>query len=128
MAGFYVYYGELFNDYTGVPLKHPAVLVDRDNDILHKIGEYDHLLLEEARFAKGMKILGDGYSTFLISLANLSKEEACYVIRRMQEYTASGFVRKFAEKVFDADVKDWLMSEMERIPLAVTKEEQEVER
>jgi len=128
MDHFYVQYGELFNGYSNVPMKNPAVLIDREDDILLKVGEYDKLVGLEAHFAMGARIMGKDDSIMTISLASLSKEEACYVIRRMQEFTASGFVKKFGEKIFDADVKEWLSSEMGRIPLATTNKEQEVER
>ncbi len=59
-----------------------------------------------------------------LSEYKITREMACYVIRRAAEFTATGFVRNLACKLTDgSDPVVWLKSEMERIPIGLDEKE-----
>ena len=62
-----------------------------------------------------------GLDLMVVELSSLPKEMACYIIRRMAEYTASGFVQQFCEHQDDPDALEWLSREMLRVPISTEK-------
>ena len=119
----YMENGQIINSYTDRPIEHPAVLVSRTTDMIHAWGDFDVVnkrfkTYTEAYGKTGLAVIGDDLT--LIDLSELvSKDMACYVIRRMSEYTASGFVTRFCDALVGADPIGWLKAEMERIPLDI---------
>lgn len=109
----YVNIGELRNGHTDEIIHNPAVLVDAESDIIYKYGEAQHIqsLCEKYNQA--------GFTVALFALDDLSVGMQCYVIRRMLEYTASGFVQKFVAMSSTPDALQWLQSEIERIPIDI---------
>lgn len=103
----------------GVWLEKPAIQIAANEDMFIRVGDYDTLLkqftIETERLQKaGMR---DMFQQAVISLENLSAETACYVIRRMTEYTASGFIKAFYQHLLQEDIMDWLQAEIKRVPI-----------
>lgn len=115
----------------GVCLNHPAVQIIAEDDVFVRFGEYETLNDRVNRecneaFSQRDAILEMGIPFIMpvqtvISLENFESATACYVIRRMVEYSASGFVSKFFQKIQEPDVDAWLNAEMTRVPIDVTK-------
>lgn len=100
----------------GKIIKSPTVLIDVEEDTLIKWGDYESVYPVFEKYASVMK----GISTpALIELSDLLPQDQCYIIRRMVEYTVSGFVRNLGERVGanTKDILDWLHAEMQRNPI-----------
>lgn len=119
--------GSIINAFTGNIIERPAVLVSKDSDVVHGWGDMEQV---NARFQKYAAAYAQAGCTeelndlLLIELNELgiSREMACYVIRRMSEHTATGFVTRFCEAVLtNPDPVGWLKSEMERLPLGLNE-------
>lgn len=121
--------GSIINAFSGGIVERPAILVSKEADTIHGWGNFEDV---EARFAKyacayskaGMT--DDLNDLMLIELSEykITREMACYVIRRAAEFTATGFIRNLACKLTDgSDPVAWLKSEMERIPIGLDEKE-----
>lgn len=101
----------------GLPIEYPAVVIIPEDDMILKYGNAKELVpyLEKAAAAF------DGALLFEFNKAQFSKEEIAYVMSRMMEFTATGFVKAFAEHVALPDCHEWLSAEMKRIPINVRK-------
>lgn len=110
----YFYNGSLYT-LTGRIIETPSVLVDAGMDMILTWGEPEDIRTEFNRITSAVP----GFSERLevIELSGLDKKQACYVIRRMMEFTASGFVRALCAKSRDPDVMAWLEAEMTRVPI-----------
>ncbi len=106
----YVKEDKLWNAISNSYINHPAVLVDTEADGIIKYGEAKELAPYLAEYQKVPGLTG----VMLIELGNLSAEEQAYLINRMMNYSASGFVRKFTEKMYSPSARKWLQSEMQR--------------
>ena len=100
MESAYVFYGSLYNARDKI-VEEPSILLDPEVDAFLGWGERLDLMVVE--------------------LSSLPKEMACYIIRRMAEYTASGFVQQFCEHQDDPDALEWLSREMQRVPISTEK-------
>jgi len=126
-----VYCGSLYSIdmYDGKPMciiEEPAVIIDPQCDIIHKWGNAGALEPVLVRYQEGMDKVNDLFPDekpeigYLISLSSLPVEKQAYVICRMVEYTASGFVAKFYDKINQPTAGIWLEAEIQRIPIDVT--------
>ncbi len=114
----YVENGTVFSIYTKTGMLRPAVLIHGPDDMILKYGDYDALIPALKMYEKSYQSLGDSASGLkLVALDALTAEEKCYVINRMMNYTASGFVKAFSEHICDPDGVEWLYAEMERVPV-----------
>lgn len=109
-----LYAGSLYTP-TGRIVETPSVLVDPGMDMILTWGEpecvqreFDRIDSAAPGLAKNLKI---------IELSKLTKPQACYVIRRMMEFTASGFVTGLCRKLSEPDALSWLEAEMSRVPI-----------
>lgn len=108
------FYITITEDFIGKP----AILVDVSGDSLLKFGEFELV----SKIAEKLKPAFDATQISndikVLDLKNLSVDEQVYVVNRMLEYTASGFIPKFVNKSTDINFKDWLKSEMERVVIS----------
>ena len=82
---------------TDAVVDRPTILIDAENDLLLKWGGYDKVSMIAAKYESLAGIEGMPQVT-LFQLNQLTAEEQAYVINRMLRYSASGFVRNFAEQ------------------------------
>ena len=108
----YIYHESLYN-ITGEEIKRPTVLIDPECDCFHGWGEYEHI---EKRLSEISKA---GFDMKMVELTQLPKPVTAYIILRMINYTASGFIRKFYEKSEDPNAMTWLTSEIARVPITI---------
>ncbi len=101
----------------GTPIAHPAIVVIPEDDMLLKYGNADKLMQYLEKIATAI----DDAVLFEFDKLQFSKEEIAYVMSRMMEFTATGFVKEFAEHAMLPDCHEWLSAEMERIPINVER-------
>jgi len=96
----------------------PAVLIDGPDDRLIKYGDYDRLQLQLEKKAKTYELIGDNPEQLrLVGLSALTVDEQLYIITRMLNFTATGFVKAFYEHLYNPNIIDWLHEEMARVPI-----------
>lgn len=121
--------GSIINAFSGGIIERPAILVSKDEDIIHGWGNFEDVKAKFEKYACAYSKAGmtdDLNNLILIELSEykISREMACYVIRRAAEFTATDFVRNLAGRLADgSDLVAWLKSEMERIPIDLDEKE-----
>lgn len=113
---------------AGRIVEEPAVFVSRMDDTIFAWGNLDIVLLKfrtaAAAYANaGMQDMVEGLMCIELSKYKMSREDACYVIRRMTEFTATGFIKEFCEKLESGDIVAWLEAEKKRIPIDINEKE-----
>ncbi len=119
--------GSIINAFTGNIIERPAVLVSKD-DTIHGWGDFENV---EAKFNKyayaysqaGMTDMLNDLMLIELSEYKITREMACYVIRRMSEFTATGFITNFCDALSGPDPINWLKSEMQRLPIGLDEKE-----
>lgn len=81
----YLYSGSLYSP-TGRIVETPSVLVDPGMDMILTWGEPEYVQREFNRIDSAAPNLAKNLE--IIELSGLTKPQACYVIRRMMEFTA----------------------------------------
>jgi hypothetical protein len=121
----YFYMGSLYSA-NGCIIEEPAILVTKD-DIFCKYGSYENILKEftrrqEAYISAGFPEEAENLVMFSFSkYTGIPTEKITYIIRRMLQYTATGFITKFFEELGKQETfMSWLDSEMERIPIDIS--------
>lgn len=120
---------EIVNGITGAYVKRPAVLVSKSGDIIHAWGEFEDVEARFNKFAYGYSeanLTDELNDLLLVELSvdkGVTKELACYVMRRAAEYTASGFVKAFCREIVGGNPAGWLKAEMEKFPLDLDEKE-----
>lgn len=124
----YMENGSIVNSYSGCIIEDPAILVSKNADTLHGWGNEGSVNAKFMKLASAYQAAG-----FLDDLLDLkfiqlnkfriSREMACYVIRRAVEYTVTGFITKFCEEIEHGDPEAFLKKEMERIPIDLNEKE-----
>ena len=110
-----LWHGSIY-DAAGRIVENPAVLVDPEADCFHGWGENAAMSKKLDDVAKK----SDGlFRLTMVDLSKLPKDMACYVIVRMIEYTASGFIKNFVGQAENPTAMDWLRAEMDRVPVSV---------
>lgn len=100
---------------TQMYIEEPSMLIDGEGDTLLKWGAYINI---SAYYEKHNTTLSSILGTVtLCSLTALSPKEQCYVLNRAMSCTLSGFIKNLYERSESPDLKEWLASEMERVPL-----------
>ena len=103
-------------DASGRIIENPAVLVDPEGDCFHGWGENTAIsrkLDDVARKSGGL------FRLTMVDLSKLPKDMACYVILRMIQFTASGFIKNFVGQAENPAAMDWLRNEMQRVPVSI---------
>lgn len=122
MSVCYVNADNLVETQYGVVLREPSIHIIAEDDIFVRFGEYSVLqnkaeIESSYLFKSGLRVPVQ----IIMSLSGLQPDFACYVIRRMVEYSSTGFVRDFYERGKDRDCLEWLKNERLRIPINVFK-------
>lgn len=120
--------GSIINAFSKSIIEHPTVLVSKNADIIHAWGNYDVVNARFQKYADAYANAGiaeelDDLMLIELSEYKVTREMACYVIRRMSEHTATGFIKKFCEALESSDPVGWLKTEMERLPLGLSEKE-----
>lgn len=118
--------GSIINAFTGCAIERPTVLVSKNGDIIHAWGNFESV---DAKFRKyvaaysqtGLAKELDGLMLVELSEFGITSEMACYVIRRMSEYTATDFAARFCEAVLGPDPIGWLKEEKKKFPIDLTE-------
>lgn len=103
-------------------IERPAILVSKTQDMMFGYGDFDALDRKLATTAAAYRTAGfpeEADDLLLIELDSyrMSREQACYIIRRAMEFTASGFILALCREISGGSPVEWLQSEMARIPL-----------
>lgn len=103
-------------------IERPAILVSKTQDMMFGYGDFDALDRKLATTAAAYRTAGfpeEADDLLLIELDSyrMSREQACYIIRRAMEFTASGFILALYREISGGSPVEWLQSEMARIPL-----------
>lgn len=119
----YVQNNILYNANSDNSIENPSVLIYSPEDMIMKWGDYNKLRPYLDRYVKSYSLVGEDNPTKvqLINLSALSADEQCYIINRMVNYTATGFVKAFAEHMLESNALDWLHAEMKRFPYPLIK-------
>lgn len=118
----YMYSGSIYNS-EGCIIEEPAILVDRNTGVLHGWGNMDVVKAKFDRFAAAYSDADMGNELESLMMIELSKykvtrEMACYIMRRAVEFTASGFIEALCRELAEGEnPAAWLKAEMERLPL-----------
>lgn len=120
--------GSIINAFSGSIIERPAVLVSRSEDIIHGWGDFDAVSARFERYVSAYTKAGlmeELKDMVLVELSQykVTREMACYVLRRMSEHTATGFVTAFCSAIEGPDPAGWLKGEMEKLPLNVEEKE-----
>ena len=103
--------------------RRPAVLIDGVADYIIKYGDYDNLQAYLEKFSKSYERIGDNPEQLkLVDLSALTADEQLYIVTRMLNFTATGFVKAFSEHLYHPNVIDWLHEEMARVPIYESEE------
>lgn len=124
----YIEGGSIINALTGQIIEDPAILVSKNADVLHAWGNEDNVNAKFVKFASAYEKAGftDDLNDLMyiqLSQFKISRETACYVIRRAAEFTATGFIRHLCEQINSGDPVEFLKQEMERIPIDLEEKE-----
>lgn len=120
--------GSIVNALTGNIIENPAILVSKKADVLHAWGNEDKVSTKFTRFVTAYQnagLLNDLNDLMFIQLNNfkITREMACYVIRRAAEFTATGFIRNLCKELEHGDPEAFLRREMERIFIDLSEKE-----
>lgn len=121
--------GSIINSHSGSIIENPALLADIELGCLYGWGEMDSVMAKFKKFTDAYRKTGDADITKSLAVIELSqykisREEACYVLRRAVEYTATGFIEELYKQVTEGpDALAWLKSEMERVPISLEEKE-----
>lgn len=114
----YLYCGSIYNARDQI-VDTPSILIDGENDIFLGWGNTEAMYAKMKASNALFTTLGVETPLTVVDLSPLPKDVACYIIRRMMEYTASGFVWRFLEHQDDPNALEWLAAEMQRVPIAL---------
>lgn len=108
-------FGTIFVD--GYGLERPAIIVDAESDTLIAYGDYMDVKIKFDKYTRPNvpDILKHGIT--MLTFDTLSNQEIIYILNRAVNYTASGFIKNLTKKHCDPDVRTWLDTEMQRVPV-----------
>lgn len=125
MHNCYIENGSIINNLSNTIIEQPALLISKDSGCLHGWGESENV---KARFAKfitaytkaGMRDEINDLTLIELSQFKISREMACYILRRAVEFTATGFTTELCEQLTSGkNPLAWLKNEMSRIPINI---------
>ena len=126
----YMYCGSIY-DMDGCIIEDPALLIDRSTGCVHGYGRAESVAakfeaMSSAYRKNGFEEEADGLLMLDFSGAyyrGVTREEVCYVLRRAVEYTATSFQEGLCAHAMKDDFRDWLRSEMQRVPIDLEEKE-----
>ena len=107
----------VLTDVHGDPIERPSVFISGEEDLIYRWGSYDILSEMMSQYAEEFKKYSYVMSFEVYELTGLPVEIQWYVINRMMNFTATGFIHDFATNVCEYDDMEWLKSEMKNVPL-----------
>lgn len=124
----YLENGDIINNYTGTPIKEPAMVIDHETGCILSWGPKTsvyaaYLNMTEKYQNAGMNDMAEQLMYIELDEMHLTPEQRCYVLKRCVEYTASGFQTALCLKLQYGDsarTLEWLNSEMSRVPITLT--------
>ena len=115
MQSLYIQFGSLYS-LNGIEIERPTILIDPEMDMIYAWGKFENISKKQIRFHNA------GIETVAVELKHLPKNVTAYIILRMMNYTASGFIRNFYNHRNDIDTT-WLLNEMDRLPIKIPNKE-----
>lgn len=97
MESAYIFEGSLYNARDQI-VEEPSIFLDPKVGAFLGWGEATAIRAKQARASRA------GLDLAVVELSATPKEMACYIVRRMAECTASGFVQQFLEHQDDPNV------------------------
>lgn len=124
----YMECGSIINGYTGGIIENPALLMSAETDCLHGWGDAETVHKKFERHASAYQKAGmtDDLEDLMyveLSQYKVSREMACYILRRAVEFTATGFVRNLCREIKEGDPAAFVEKEMARIPIDINEKE-----
>lgn len=123
----YMECGSIINAATGSIIERPAILMDMSCGCIYGWGNMENV---EAKFNKYVDAFSKSGNTemendmVLIELSEykINREMACYVLRRVTEFTATDFSKNLYKEITEGtNPIAWLESEMKRVHIDVNK-------
>ena len=114
----YLYCGSIYNARDQI-VDNPSILIDGENDVFLGWGNAEAMYKKMKASSSLFTALTVESPLTVVELSPLPKDVACYILRRMMEYPASGFISQFLEHRDDPNALEWLASEMQRVPIAL---------
>ena len=110
--------GSIYNARDQI-VDNPSILIDGENDVFLGWGNAEAMYKKMKASSSLFTALKVESPLTVVELSPLPKDVACYILRRMMEYPASGFISQFLEHRDDPNALEWLASEMQRVPIAL---------
>ena len=117
-----LYCGSVMNNMAGVLVEKPAFIMTKSTGSISRWGEYEKVSAHFDNMARrcaagGMSDLMNDFVLVAMDEAMISREEQCYILKRLLEYTATSFGKDLLARLESEDLKTWLAGEMARLPL-----------
>ena len=125
--------GSIINAYTGCIIEEPAILVDRETGTIHGYGNLENVKAKFEKFTAAARATGnetvktnliDPLMLIELNGYRISREDACYIIRRAVEFSGTNFLTEFCnELLHGSDPIAWLNIQKEKIPIDIYEKE-----
>lgn len=117
-----LYQNSIVNNVTKTLVERPAFIFDRSTGSICKWGDDASVSAYYATITTQLTSAGFGnmakdYVLVIMDETILSRTEQCYILKRLLEYTATSFGGELISRVNRPDIKAWLKTEMENVPL-----------
>lgn len=117
-----MYHGSVSDNINGLLLENPAFVLNRSLGCIVHWGEYANVEkkydVAVAKYrAVGLYDMADELTLVKMDGDLLSREEQCYVLKRLLEFTATDFGLELAARLGDQDITKWLREQMRLLPL-----------
>lgn len=124
----YMECGSIINGYTGGIIENLALLMSKNTDCLHGWGNAETVQKKFEKYADAYQKAGmteDLENLMYVELSEykVSREMACYILRRAVEFTATGFIRNLCTEIEKGNPVAFVEKEMERIPVDINEKE-----
>ena len=109
----YIFNGKVY--FKGSEVEDVTVFID--GDTLMKWGSCKDVY---EYYKTYMAVLGKQSDFLVVNLNSLgiTSDDCCYIIRRLLEYTATGFGNMIRSKVYNTDFSEWLNEEKIAFPIS----------
>ncbi len=112
--------GSIINGVNGYVIENPTILVSGSEDMIFGYGNTENVEKRLERYRGKVKNL----TLIELSEYKITREMACYVIRRAVEYTGTGFIAALCRELAkNPDPVSWIKSEMERVSIDLSEKE-----
>lgn len=120
----YMYCGSIYDQNDRI-IENPAILMSKSTGTIMGWGNADTVNAKFKRAAAAYAQAGlndEATDLLLMDFSNawfkgISNKEICYILRRAVEFTATPFQTGLCERAMSPDFRQWLASEMQRVPI-----------